>query len=97
MQRYNGTASDFNLARSYKYRREGNVRQLNSSYFKFMIGFNFRIVWYAHIHYFIVQKFSLDYFLYTCQFMKINSMRKKPALRYNTDTSNGRGQQLQCI
>ena len=42
------------------YHREGNFRQLNISYLKFSLGFNFRIVRYMHIHYNIVQKFCLD-------------------------------------
>ena len=31
--------------------RERNFRQLNMSYFKFMFGFNFRIVQCAHVEY----------------------------------------------
>ena len=44
-----------------EYCREGNFRQLNISYFKFMLGFNFRIVRYAHIHYSIAQKFVFGF------------------------------------
>ena len=43
-----------------EYCREGNFRQLNISYFKFMFGFNFRIVRYVHIHYSIAQNLCLD-------------------------------------
>ena len=43
------------------YRREENFRQLNSLYFKFTFGFNFRIVRYTRIHYSIAQNFSFGF------------------------------------
>ena len=62
----------------------GDFRQLNISYFKFMFGSNFCIVWYAHIQYSIAQKFSLDLILVCMSIYenKIHVKKTSPTLRY---------------
>ena len=55
----------------------GNFRQLDISYFKFMFGFNFRIVRYVRIHCSIVQKFSFGFNFRTCvNCTKIKSIQR---------------------